>query len=64
MYREKFMINWCCRLQSTISDYEIEHIKLDKPTKLPIPGYEEPIEFGTITDFSYKVIDSGEDLQR
>lgn len=60
LYREKSMVNWCCYLQSTISDYEIEHIDLNKPTKLLIPGYDEPVEFGTVAFFSYKVIDSGE----
>lgn len=59
LYREKSPVNWCSYLQSTISDYEIECIELYKLTRLSLPGYDEPVEFGTIVDFSYKVVDSG-----
>ena len=63
LYREKSMVNWCCYLQSTISDYEIEHIQVNKPTKLVVPGYDEPIEFGKIAHVSYEVIDSGKSAE-
>lgn len=58
-YRENMLVNWSCYLQSTISDYEVDYIVVNGPTKIPVPGYSSPVEFGTIADFSYRVVDSG-----
>lgn len=58
-YRENMLVNWSCYLQSTISDYEVDYTVVNGPTKIPVPGYDSPVEFGTIADFSYQVVDSG-----
>lgn len=60
LYRKNMLVNWSCHLQSTISDYEVDYINLEEPTKITVSGYDEPVEFGTIVDFSYKVMGSGE----
>lgn len=32
VYRDKKLVNWCCHLQSTISDIEVSLIKLKTNT--------------------------------
>lgn len=46
-------------MQSTISDIEIEHVTVNGPTLLDVPGYENPVEFGVLVSFAYKLKDSG-----
>ena len=55
IYRSNKLVNWCCYLQTAISDIEIESEKIDKPTKKKIPGYDKPVEFGYLTHFAYKI---------
>ncbi|CAL4062786.1 unnamed protein product [Meganyctiphanes norvegica] len=62
VYRGKRLVNWCCALQSAISDIEIEHIEMSCPTELEVPGYNEKVTFGKIFDFAYKVCDTEEEL--
>ena len=54
LYRAKRMVNWCCALQTAISDVELENLDLDKPTKLSIPNHKGTYEFGVLIDFAYK----------
>ena len=49
------MVNWCCALQTAISDVELEDLELLKPTKLSIPGHKSIYEFGVLIDFAYKL---------
>ncbi|XP_005113323.2 valine--tRNA ligase [Aplysia californica] len=56
------MVHWCCHLQSTLSDIEVEHRRLDGPTYIRIPGLEEPVELGVLDRFAYPVVDSEERL--
>ncbi|XP_033763797.1 valine--tRNA ligase-like [Pecten maximus] len=60
IFRSKRMVNWCCHLKSAISDIEIEQVSLEGPTKVKLPGYEEEVEMGVITTFSYPVVGSDE----
>ena len=58
VFRAKRLINWSCALQSAISDIEVDHLELDQPTKLTVPGHterKEGYEFGTILSFAYEV---------
>lgn len=59
VYKKKTLVNWCCSLQSTISNIEVEHMQLNGPTRLKVPGYDKPVLFGKIYDFAYRVADSG-----
>ena len=54
LYRSKRMVNWCCALQTAISDVELENLELSQPTKLTIPGHKGTYEFGVLIDFAYK----------
>ncbi|KAL7717001.1 valine--tRNA ligase [Entamoeba marina] len=56
IYREKRLVNWCCTLNTAISDVEVDYIDVDKPTPLDVPGYDKPITFGYLTDFAYPLV--------
>ena len=55
LYRAKRMVNWCCALQTAISDVELEDLEINQPTKLTIPGHKGTYEFGVLIDFAYKL---------
>ena len=57
LYRAKRMVNWCCALQTAISDVEIEDLEIDKPTMLSIPMHDGKYEFGVLIDFAYRFKD-------
>lgn len=60
IYRSKRLVNWSCALNSAISDIEVDKTPLKGRTMLSIPGYKEKIEFGTLTSFAYRVVESKE----
>lgn len=60
LYRDNRIVNWCCALQSTISDLEVEHVELSGMTKRSVPGYERMVQFGEMIHFSYPVVGSNE----
>uniref|UniRef100_A0A8C1RWL9 Valine--tRNA ligase n=1 Tax=Cyprinus carpio TaxID=7962 RepID=A0A8C1RWL9_CYPCA len=60
IYRSKRLVNWSCTLNSAISDIEVDKKELTGRTLLPVPGYNEKVEFGVLVSFSYKVEGSGE----
>lgn len=62
LYRGNALVNWCCALKSTISDIEVDHIHITEKTKLKVPGYENPVTFGQLYNFAYKVCDSNEEI--
>lgn len=62
IYRADHLVNWSCFLQSAISDIEVDHMEVDGATQIPVPNYDRPIEFGTLTRFAYKICDSDEEL--
>lgn len=55
IYRANRLVDWSCSLKSAISKIEVDEIEVPKPKKLPVPGYDKPIEFGVIIDFQYQV---------
>ena len=58
--RDTRLINWSCALQSAISEIEVDYIEIETKTFLPVPNHKlkDKYEFGTITSFAYKVVDS------
>jgi len=44
-------------LRTALSDLEVEYTDLKGPTKLQVPGHDPNkwYEFGTLTEFAYKV---------
>ncbi|XP_075229327.1 valine--tRNA ligase-like isoform X2 [Lycorma delicatula] len=59
LFREPALVNWCCFLQSAISDIEVEEKEIVGPTDVIVPGYQNPVQFGLLTDFAYKFLNSG-----
>lgn len=61
LYRANRLVNWCVRLNTTISNLEVEQKQLTGRTMLNVPGYDlkEKFEFGAITSFAYPVEGSG-----
>ena len=57
IYRGDFLVNWSCHLNSAISDIEVDHVEIEKKTKVEVPGYDKPVTFGLIFDFAYKLSD-------
>ena len=57
IYRDTRLVNWCCHLNTALSDQEVDHIDLAGPTMLKVPGHDpnKKYEFGALTEFAYKV---------
>ncbi|KAK9942995.1 hypothetical protein M0R45_008626 [Rubus argutus] len=53
IYRDNRLVNWDCVLRTAISDIEVDYTDIKKRTLLMIPGYENAVEFGVLTSFSY-----------
>ncbi len=63
IYRDTKLVNWCCTLNSAISDLEVDHKEIEKPTKMKVPGHgDKEYDFGLLFMFAYKV--AGEGIRR
>ncbi|KAI6173405.1 Valyl-tRNA synthetase [Aphelenchoides besseyi] len=60
IYRSNRLVNWSCALRSAISDIEVDKVEIPGRKALSVPGYDEKIEFGIITEFAYKLDDGTE----
>eukprot|EP00042_Codosiga_hollandica_P059484 m.917502 g.917502 ORF g.917502 m.917502 type:complete len:717 (+) comp60172_c0_seq13:11235-13385(+) len=47
-------VNWCCHLQSALSDIEVDWLTVEGATKITVPSKEE-VEVGVMYKFAYKV---------
>ncbi|KAF9963240.1 hypothetical protein BGZ65_004990 [Modicella reniformis] len=61
VYRDTRLVNWCCALETVISDIEVEYEDIAGRTMLSVPGHLKKVEFGVLHDFAYKV--DGDDSQ-
>lgn len=57
IYRDKRIVNWCCKLQSVVSDIEVDSKEIKGREKFSIPGYSKEIELGVLYNIAYKVVD-------
>ncbi|KPI87024.1 putative Valyl-tRNA synthetase [Leptomonas seymouri] len=62
VHRDTRLVNWCCSLQSAISDLEVEFVDVLKTSKMTIPGYERKVDMGVLTHVAYKLSDSDEEI--
>ena len=64
IYRANRLVNWCVRLNTTLSNLEVEQKQLTGRTLLNVPGYDlkEKFEFGAITSFAYPIEHSDEKI--
>eukprot|EP00976_Prorocentrum_cordatum_P103944 1193670-Prorocentrum_minimum.AAC.1 len=56
------LVNWCCTLKTAISDIEVDYMDLECATELPVPGYQDKVEFGALTSFAYPLEDGTGEL--
>ncbi|CDF38815.1 unnamed protein product [Chondrus crispus] len=62
IYRDTRLVNWSSTLHTAISDIEVDNIEIEAFTKRKVPGHEDLIEFGVLTNFAYKVDGLDEEL--
>ncbi|KAI0933300.1 hypothetical protein AcV7_004807 [Taiwanofungus camphoratus] len=64
IYRANRLVNWCVRLNTTLSNLEVDQKQLTGRTLLNVPGYDakEKFEFGVITSFAYPIEGSDEKI--
>lgn len=62
IYRASRLVNWSVKLNTAISNLEVDNKNIPGKTLLSVPGYEKKIEFGTLTSFSYPVENSDEKI--
>ena len=62
IYRSYRLANWCCKLQTAISDIEVDHEDIDKPVLLSIPDHTDKYEFGVLIQFAYKVKGTNDEI--
>ncbi|KAA8494573.1 Valine--tRNA ligase [Porphyridium purpureum] len=55
IYRDRRLVNWCVTLRTALSDIEVDYVDVPGRTLMKIPGYSEPVEFGVLTKFCYKL---------
>lgn len=62
IYRASRLVNWSTKLNTAISNLEVENKNISGRTLLSVPNYDEKIEFGVLTSYSYPVVDSDEKI--
>ncbi|ODV98039.1 hypothetical protein PACTADRAFT_47861 [Pachysolen tannophilus NRRL Y-2460] len=62
IYRASRLVNWSVKLNTAISNLEVDNKTIPGRTLLSVPGYDNPIEFGVLTSFAYPVVGSDEKL--
>lgn len=58
--RRRSMINYSFFLRSTLSDMEIQWRHFNGPTKVSVPGYDKPVEFGVLHNVAYPALDDNQ----
>ncbi|KAJ2956002.1 hypothetical protein NQZ79_g8104 [Umbelopsis isabellina] len=60
IYRANRLVNWCVRLNTALSNLEVDSKELTGRTLLSVPGYDEneKFEFGVLNEFAYEVEDT------
>ncbi|KAG1360302.1 hypothetical protein G6F62_000102 [Rhizopus arrhizus] len=61
IYRDTRLVNWCCALETVISDIEVDYKDIQGKTLIQLPGRSEPVEFGVLHNFSYQVVNPEKD---
>ncbi|TFY52747.1 hypothetical protein EVG20_g10419 [Dentipellis fragilis] len=64
IYRANRLVNWCVKMNTTLSNLEVDQKQLTGRTLLNVPGYDpkEKFEFGVITSFAYPIEGSDEKI--
>ncbi|ORY02496.1 valyl-tRNA synthetase [Basidiobolus meristosporus CBS 931.73] len=63
LYRDTRIVNWCCHLETAISDIEVDYETVQGQTFLTLPGREDKVEVGVLHKLAYKVVDPVGDIE-
>ncbi len=63
IYRANKLVHWCTKLNTTLSNLEVDNKELFGRTLLDVPGYDRKVEFGIIVHFKYPIKDSDEMIE-
>ena len=63
IYRANRLVNWCVKLNTALSNLEVDSKELEGRTLLDVPGYDRKVEFGVLTHFQYEMEGSGEKIE-
>lgn len=63
IYRDNRLVNWCTRLNTALSNLEVDNKELSGRTLLDVPGYDKKVEFGIIVHFKYPIEGSDETIE-
>lgn len=63
IYRANRLVNWCVKLNTALSNLEVDSKELEGRTLLDVPGYDRKVEFGVITHFQYEIEGSSEKIE-
>ncbi|CAG8640710.1 2231_t:CDS:10, partial [Paraglomus occultum] len=63
IYRDTRLVNWCCALETVISDIEVDYETVSKQTMLKLPGRNNGVEFGVLHKVAYPVADESIELK-
>ena len=63
IYRANRLVNWCVKLNTALSNLEVDSKELEGRTLLDVPGYERKVEFGVLTHFQYEIRGSSEKIE-
>ena len=63
IYRANRLVNWCTKLNTALSNLEVDQKDLKVATKLSVPGYDKKIEFGCIWNFKYPIDGTDETIE-
>lgn len=63
IYRGNRLVNWCTKLNTSLSNLEVVNKELTSRTLLDVPGYDKMVEFGIIVYFKYPIEGSDKMLE-
>ncbi|KAI1003096.1 Valine--tRNA ligase [Podosphaera aphanis] len=63
IYRANRLVNWCTKLNTSLSNLEVVNKELPGRTLLDVPGYDKKVEFGVIVYFQYPIEGSDEKIE-
>lgn len=63
IYRANRLVNWCTKLNTALSNLEVDQKELEGSTKIDVPGYDKKIEFGSIWNFKYPIDGTDETIE-
>ena len=60
IYRDRRIVNWCCQLQSVVSDIEVESKEILGRQKFTVASYGKEIELGVLYNIAYRIVGDSE----